>query len=71
MKLSELNKNTSAKISEVLDSDISLKLFEFGLLPGVEIYLINKAPFNGPIYVSVNGALISLRKAEAETVILR
>jgi len=71
MKLSELKKNSSVVIAEVLESDISLKLFEFGFLPGAEITVVNKAPFNGPIYVSIDGALISLRKAEAETVIIK
>ncbi len=70
MKLSELHKNKSGIIKDVLDSEITIKLFEFGLLPGAEIHVINKAPFNGPIYVSVNDSLISLRKAEAETVIV-
>ena len=70
MNLTELKKNQSAIISDVLESDVSLKLFEFGLLPGAKIEIMNKAPFNGPIYISVNGSLISLRKAEAETVIL-
>ena len=70
MKLSELKKNLSAKIKEVKESEVSLKLFEFGLLPGVHVTMHNKAPFNGPIYISINDCLISLRKAEAETVII-
>ena len=70
MKLTELNKNQSAEISLIEDSDVSLKLFEFGLLPGAIITIVNKAPFNGPIYIAVNNALISLRKAEADTIIL-
>lgn len=70
MKLSELNKNVSAHITEVIESDISLKLFEFGLLPGAQVTVINKTPFNGPIYISVNDSLMSLRIAEASTVIV-
>lgn len=71
MKLSELNKNQSAEITHVEDSHVALKLFEFGICPGLTVTLINKAPFNGPIYISVNDALISLRLAEAETIILK
>ncbi len=68
MKLSELNKNQSGEISHIEDSQVSLKLVEFGFLPGAIITVINKAPFNGPIYVSVNNSFLSLRKAEAATV---
>jgi ferrous iron transport protein A len=71
MKLSEAKKNSSVIIDQVLESDVTLKLFEFGFLPGAEMTVVNKAPFNGPIYVSIDGSLISLRKAEAETVILK
>ncbi|MFT4602474.1 MAG: Fe2+ transport system protein FeoA, partial [Arenicella sp.] len=46
------------------------KLFEFGLLPGAQVTVINKTPFNGPIYISVNDSLMSLRIAEASTVIV-
>ncbi len=71
MKLSEAKKNSSVIIDQVLESDVTLKLFEFGFLPGAEMTVVNKAPFNGPIYVSIDGSLISLRKAEAETVIIK
>ena len=70
MKLSELNKNQTGEISRIEDSAVALKLFEFGLLPGATIIMMNKAPFNGPIYISVNNSLISLRKSEADTIIL-
>lgn len=70
MKLSELNKNQTAEINLVEDSNVALRLFEFGLIPGAKVTVVNKAPFNGPIYISVNNSLMSLRKAEAETIIL-
>ncbi|MEO9532587.1 MAG: FeoA family protein [Crocinitomicaceae bacterium] len=71
MKLSDLKRNQSASILSIEESDFSLKLFEFGLLPDAEISIINKAPFNGPIYVSVGQNLISLRREEASTVFVK
>jgi Fe2+ transport system protein FeoA len=71
MKLSDLSRNEMAEILAVEDSEFLLKLFEFGLLPNSAIKVVNKAPFNGPIYISIGDNLISLRKEEASTVLLK
>lgn len=71
MKLSDLKRNEKALVLSVEESDFSLKLFEFGLLPESEVRIVNKAPFNGPIYIAIGDNLISLRKDEASTVLLK
>lgn len=53
------------------DSQESLvqRLLEMGLLEGSEVELVHEAPFGGdPIAVRVRGALIALRRAEADQI---
>lgn len=68
MTLAEVPKETKAKIVAVLDSEVELKLVEFGLLPGSEFEVINRAPLGGPIYIRIGQNAISLRKREAKTI---
>ena len=50
-------------------TELASRLMEMGLLEGSEITLVHQAPFSGdPIAVRVRGALIALRRAEANLV---
>ena len=53
------------------DYELSLKLMEMGCLPGEVIEVIRIAPFGDPIAYSVAGYVLSLRKNEASTVIIK
>ncbi|UKN03139.1 ferrous iron transport protein A [Paracrocinitomix mangrovi] len=70
MKLSDLKKESAGIIKKVEDSEIAVKLLEFGIIPGATITVISKAPFNGPIYVQVDDNLIALRRTEADFILL-
>lgn len=70
MDLSKLMVGEKVRLKGFSDPEISLKLIELGFVPGVELTYIRKAPFGDPIVVMCSGALISLRKAEAKTVIV-
>jgi len=52
------------------DEETSLKLLEMGCLPGCEIMLDRKAPFGDPICIKVCGYNLSMRLAEASTILL-
>lgn len=44
---------------------IPLKLLEMGCLPGNEIFLVQTAPFEDPLYLDVNGCHLAIRKETA------
>lgn len=46
------------------------RLFDMGVTPGAVIYLRKKAPLGDPLEVTIRGYELSLRKSEAELVIL-
>jgi Fe2+ transport system protein FeoA len=48
--------------------DVSLRLLEMGLTPGVELRLVGCAPLGDPLEVDVRGYRLSVRKSEAAMV---
>lgn len=70
MKLSECKNNTNYVIKEVIESDFDSKLMEYGIIPGAVVSVLNKAPFSGPIYISIDFQRIAIRQAEASYIIL-
>ncbi len=53
------------------DDELSLKLMEMGCLPGEVVEFIKTAPLGCPIEISISGYLLSMRKSEAEKVIIQ
>ena len=49
---------------------IPLKLLEMGCLPGSEVELLQKAPFQDPIYICVGGSHIAIRKETASEILI-
>ena len=49
-------------------SELSLRLMEMGLTPGVEVTLLGAAPLGDPLEFELRGYRLSLRKAEAALV---
>ncbi|ATC64032.1 FeoA family protein [Nibricoccus aquaticus] len=47
-----------------------LRLREMGLLPGTSITLIRTAPLGDPIEIKVRGYHLTLRKSEAEHIVV-
>lgn len=68
MNLTELKFGQKAIIERVADDDLSLKLFEMGLLPGETIMLENVAPFGDPIAVLLSESKICIRLQDAASV---
>ena len=70
--LSSLSPGETAMI-QTFNNDLNLqsRLVEMGILPGVEIRLINKAPFKGPIAFKIRGYEVFLRYRDAEQVLVQ
>ena len=68
MNLTDLKFGQKAIIERVTDDDLSLKLFEMGLLPGETIMLENVAPFGDPIAVLLSESKICIRLQDAASV---
>ena len=47
---------------------IPLKLLEMGCLHGNEVSLIQEAPFKDPLYLTVNGSHLAIRKEMASKI---
>ena len=70
IKLSELKPGQQATIRKFENDEIFLKLMEMGCLPGEVIIMEKIAPLGGPISVSIAGYSLSLRKSEANQIIV-
>ena len=46
------------------------RLFDMGVTPGAKVYLRKKAPLGDPIEVTIRGYELTLRKSEANLVLL-
>ena len=65
-KLYELEPDVIGTIIK-LDSahNSKLRLAEMGVMPGVDIRMIKKSPFGGPVQVKINNYYLTLRKEDA------
>ena len=46
------------------------RLFDMGVTPGATVYLRKKAPLGDPLEITIRGYELTLRKSEAERVLL-
>jgi Fe2+ transport system protein FeoA len=71
IKLSQLAIGSRAIVRELPpQGSASLRLREMGVLPGVNITLVRAAPFGDPLEIQVRGYNLTLRKSEAEHVMV-
>jgi ferrous iron transport protein A len=68
--LSSLKRGVSGVIRELKSGDLSLKLMEMGCLPGERVKVEKIAPLGDPISIHISGYLLSLRKNEAEVILV-
>lgn len=48
--------------------DVTMRLLEMGLTPGVEVAVVGQAPLGDPLELEVRGYRLSVRKSEASRV---
>jgi ferrous iron transport protein A len=70
MRLSELKVGERAVISKFESSELEIKLMEMGCLPGEEIVVEQIAPLGDPISIRIAGYSLSLRKNEANQIVV-
>lgn len=71
IKLSDLPVGASATVREFPKSGAAfLRLREMGLLTGTRITLVRIAPLGDPMEIKVRGYHLTLRKSEAEHVLV-
>ncbi len=69
--LDTLKPGQTATIQEFTDNFLSLKFIEMGCLPGEKLKVSFIAPLGDPIAIEVSGYLLSLRKQEAATIVVK
>jgi Fe2+ transport system protein FeoA len=70
-KLSELSVGASAIVRAYPKAGASfLRLREMGVLPGTSVTLVRTAPLGDPIEIKVRGYSLTLRKSEAEHIVV-
>lgn len=70
-KLSEVSIGESGVIKTVFgEGKIRRRLFDMGVTPGAEVYMRKVAPLGDPIEVTIRGYELTLRKSEAECVVM-
>lgn len=73
MTLRDLPKNTLARISgfDAIDDELETRLREIGFAEGDQVEALHFGLFGrNPMSVRLNGALIALRKSEAQAVLV-
>jgi ferrous iron transport protein A len=71
MKLSELAVGATAVVREFPRSGAAfVRLREMGLLAGTPVTLVRTAPLGDPLEIKVRGYHLTLRKSEAEHVVV-
>jgi ferrous iron transport protein A len=70
MTLSQLKSGEQGKIKGFENSDLELKLMEMGCIPGEVVIVEQVAPLGDPISIRVAGYSLSLRKNEANQILL-
>jgi ferrous iron transport protein A len=67
--LAELPVGSLAKVAQVGGADeVSCRLMEMGLTPGVELRVIGVAPLGDPLELELRGYRLSVRRSEAARV---
>ena len=71
LKLTELATGSSATVRDFPKQGTAfLRLREMGLLPGTKITFLRAAPLGDPLEIKVRGYNLTLRKSEAEHILV-
>lgn len=70
-KLDEFKVGETGLIKKVEgEGRLRRRLFDMGVTPGATVYLRKKAPLGDPLEVTIRGYELTLRKTEAQLVVL-
>lgn len=69
--LNDMGPGSRVKVIQVKGKGMTRRrLLDLGMLPGVEIEVVKRAPLGDPIELKVKGYNLSLRKNESEMVVV-
>jgi ferrous iron transport protein A len=67
--LAQLAVGARARVHSISgDDELSLRLLEMGLTPGVEVTVVGTAPLGDPLELELRGYRLSIRRTEAARV---
>ncbi|MCI6717128.1 MAG: ferrous iron transport protein A [Mollicutes bacterium] len=70
--LNEFNLNEKGKVKKIeAEGKIKRRLFDMGVTPNTEIILRKYAPLGDPIEVTIRGYELTLRKDEANKILMK
>ena len=71
MTLKEVSVGQTVKVAK-LDGEgpVKRRIMDMGITKGVEVYVRKVAPLGDPVEVTVRGYELSLRKADAEMIVV-
>lgn len=68
-QLTELPVGKRGRVVQIAGvDDVTMRLLEMGLTPGVDILVVGQAPLGDPLELEVRGYRLSIRKSEAARV---
>ncbi len=71
IRLSEMSVGQRGRVVRVEGvGDVSLRLMEMGITPGVAIQLLGTAPLGDPLELELRGYRLSVRRSEAAWVLM-
>lgn len=69
--LRDLKPGQSGVVTDIRSQGpIKRRLIDMGVTPGAEVYIRKTAPFGDPIEIHIRGYELSLRKNEAENILV-
>jgi len=69
--LATVNIGSTTQVLDISgEDDISLRLLEMGLTPGVEVTVVGTAPLGDPVELELRGYRLSIRRNEASRVVV-
>lgn len=60
----------TVKVKGISDGNIKRRLMDMGIVPGLEISVEGRAPLGDPIEILVRGYKLTLRKNEAQSILV-
>ncbi|MDC0249469.1 ferrous iron transport protein A [Flavobacteriales bacterium] len=69
--LAELLIGEKGEMIQISDNSLEQKLLEMGCTPGEKFEVVRKAPFGGPIAILISSYVLSIRKEDARSIVVR
>jgi ferrous iron transport protein A len=67
--LDELKVGARARVERIAGTDdVSVRLMEMGVLPGIEVKVLGRAPLGDPLEIELRGYRLSVRSNEASRI---